>query len=109
MLYYKIKKNKDFQKLFTKGKRAFSPALTLVYAPSDKVRMGVCVGKKHGKAVLRNRIKRLVRAAFSSKVCELSKPYSFVILPKVKDEYSLSDFEKSLDICFKREQLCHKK
>ena len=64
MKYLRLKKQADFQKLFQHGKRAFSASLTMVYRASDKTRMGISVGKKHGKSVQRNRIKRLIREAF---------------------------------------------
>ncbi len=70
--------------------------------------MGVAVSKKHGKAVKRNRIKRLVRAAFSNTCAALEKNYSFIIIPKVAEEYSLKSFEKGLLSCFKKVNECAK-
>ena len=61
MKYLRLKKQADFERLFHKGKRAFSPSLTLIYRPSDSMRMGISIGKRHGKSVKRNRIKRLIR------------------------------------------------
>ena len=108
MNYLRLKKNKDFQKIFNRGKRVFSPALTLLYFPSDKLIMGICVSKKHGKAHIRNRIKRLIREAFS-KTCEkLEGNYAVVILPKVAEEYSFKSFEKSLNYCIGKINLCAK-
>jgi len=104
--YLRIKKNADFQKLFTKGKRVFSPYITLVYFPSEKFSMGVAVSKKHGKAVTRNRIKRLLRAAFAEKLQILSEPCSVILIPKVKEDYSYKAFCKSLEICFKKVNEC---
>ena len=47
MKYYRLKKQADFQKLFQKGKRAHTPSLTILYRPSDKMTMGISIGKKH--------------------------------------------------------------
>ena len=104
-MYTRLKKNNEFQRLFTRGKKCFSPALIILYMPSDRMRLGVCVSKKHGKSVRRNRIKRLLREAFR-KVCPLfPRGYSVILIPKQAEEYSLSAFEKSLHSAMKREGL----
>ena len=105
MNYLRLKKQADFQKLFYKGKRAFSPSLTLVYAPSKKMTMGISVGKKHGKSVQRNHIKRLLREAFRAVQGEMQGTYSIVLIPKVCEEYSVKNFEKQLRCIIKKEKL----
>ncbi len=105
MKYLRIKKQADFQRLFQKGKRAFSPSLTLLYVPAQKMRMGISVGKKHGKSVQRNRIKRLVREAFRLNQDKMQGTYSFIILPKVNEEYSFKIFERDLQWMIKKEKL----
>lgn len=105
MRYLRLKKQADFDKLFKNGKRAFSPTLTLVYRPSDTPFMGVSVGKRHGKSVQRNHIKRLIREAFRSVESEIKGSYSFVIVPKVLEEYSYQTFVKHLSGIIKKEKL----
>ncbi|MDE6075360.1 MAG: ribonuclease P protein component [Clostridia bacterium] len=103
MKYQRLKKNADFQKLFKKGKRVFSRTLTVIYSPArQKTVMGIALSKKHGKAVKRNRIKRLIRAAFSNNFEKLNGVYSIVVLPKICEEYSYAEIEKSLITCFRR-------
>lgn len=102
MKYLRLKKSGDFSKLFKKGKRVFSPCLTVIYAPSKQTVMGIALSKKHGKAVKRNRIKRLIRAAFRENSDKLSENYGMVIMPKVQEQYSYKEIEKSLLSCFKR-------
>ncbi len=108
MKYLRIKKNTEFQKIFKRGKRVFSPYITLLYFPSERLSMAVAVSKKHGKAVMRNRIKRLAREAFNSTCEVLDKPYSLIILPKIAESYNFKDFKNSLLSCFKRINLCEK-
>ena len=105
MQYYRLKKQADFQRLFQKGKRGFSPSLTILYRPADKTTMGISVGKKHGKSVQRNRIKRLLREAFRAAQSEMKGSYSIVILPKVAEEYSLETFIKHLQWIIRKEKL----
>ena len=109
MNYLRIKKNTEFQKLFKRGKRVFSPTLSLIYFSSDRPRMGVAVSKKHGKAVKRNRIKRLLREAFSKNIGMVEKSYAYIIIPKAAENYSFKSFEKSLISCFKKVNSCPEK
>lgn len=108
MRYLRLKKNTQFQKLFKKGKRVYSPCLTLLYSPSECNVMGVALSKKHGKAVVRNRIKRILRAVYSENIDSLNGTFTVVLLPKVADSYSYKDFKRSLLICFKRMEKCEK-
>lgn len=105
MNYLRLKKQADFQRLFQKGKRAFSPSLTVVYTKAEKMTMGISVGKKHGKSVMRNRIKRLLREAFRSVQKDMKGAYRVVLIPKVADEYSLKTFERHLQCMIKKENL----
>lgn len=70
--------------------------------------MAVAVSKKHGKAVKRNRIKRLAKAAFHDSCDMLDKPYSVIIIPKICEDYSYEGYKKSLVSCFKRINSCGK-
>ena len=105
MNYFRIKKQADFKKLFSKGKRLYSPSFTLLYIPSKKTRMGISVGKKHGKAFKRNKIKRLFREAFRTSVPLLKNTYSFIFIPKAEKEYSFHDLQTELSFLFQKESL----
>ena len=99
---YRLKKEKDFNLVFSKGKRLFSSTLTLVYFPSKETKAGFAVGKKHGGSVKRNRIKRLLRESFRSFTPDLGKNFFFVFIPKVEEEYTLKKFSESMDYLFKK-------
>lgn len=105
MRYMRLKKQSDFDRLFKSGKRAFSPTFTLVYKPSNTPFIGFSVGKRHGKSVQRNHIKRLLREAFRAVESEINGTYSFVIVPKVCEEYSFHTYAKHLSGIIKKEKL----
>ena len=105
MKYYRLKKQADFQRLFQKGRRAFTPTLSVIYRPSERMTMGISVGKKHGKSVQRNRIKRLLRESFRAVQGEMKGTYSVVLIPKVSEEYSVKNFEKQLRCMIQKEKL----
>ena len=105
MKYYRLKKQADFSRLFQKGKRAFTPALSVIYRPSEKMTMGISVGKKHGKSVQRNRIKRLLREAFRAVQGEMNNTYSIVLIPKVSEEYSVKNFERQVRCIIQKEKM----
>ena len=105
MKYYRLKKQADFQRLFQRGKRAATPTLSVIYRPSEKMVMGISVGKKHGKSVQRNRIKRLLREAFRAVVGDIKGTYSIVLIPKVNEEYSVKNFERQLRCIIKKEKM----
>lgn len=67
--------------------------------------MGISIGKKHGKSVQRNRIKRLLREAFRETSSEMQGTYSFILIPKVNEEYSFHTFKKHLQCMIKKEKL----
>ena len=105
MKYYRLKKQADFQRLFHKGKRAFSPSLTMIYRLADKMIMGISIGKKHGKSVQRNRIKRLLREAFRLTQSEMKGTYAIILIPKVSDEYSFATFQRQIQCMIKKEKM----
>ena len=103
--YSRIKKNAEFNKLFKRGKRFYSPALNIIVFPSAEMRMGIVVSKKHGSAVVRN---RLLREVFNKNCRILKNNYSVIILPHTAEEYAYKDFEKSILICFNKVNGCGK-
>ena len=99
---FRLKKEKDFNLVFNKGKRLYSKCLTVVYFPSNSLKAGFAVSKKHGKSVKRNRIKRLLRESFRSFMPSIRQNFFFVFIPKVNDEYTLKQFKESMEYLFNK-------
>lgn len=67
MLYTNIlKNNKDFVRLYKRGRNIASKACIVYYMPNNAPynRIGITTGKKVGNAVARNRSRRVIRAAY---------------------------------------------
>ena len=63
----KLKSKKSFQFVYGKGRTVVDP-LSVFYILADQgedVKIGLAVGKKLGCAVVRNRVKRLMRGFFA--------------------------------------------
>jgi ribonuclease P protein component len=61
---YRLTKNEQFRSIYKHGKSVANRQLVLYYMQNQEVshfRLGVTVSKKLGKAVVRNRIKRVVK------------------------------------------------
>lgn len=106
---YRLKKEKDFNKVFSKGKKIFSSHLTLIYLEENCLKVGYAVSKKHGGSVIRNRIKRILRESFRSFTSDLKQNFFFVFIPKVSKEYSLEDFKKNMEYLFKKGEFFREK
>lgn len=102
---YRIKKEKEFQKIIY-HKDSYANRNFVVYIfPSEEnshFRVGLSVGKKIGNAVARNKVKRLMRTSLYD-LKDLIKPnYNIVLIarPKVVD-LSLDEVKNNIEHVFK--------
>ncbi len=86
MKILKLKENRDFRRVYNKGKSYVSPYF-VVYINKNRqnnIRLGITVGKKIGNAVKRNRAKRVITAAFSTVYPQIIGGYDFVIVARTR-------------------------
>lgn len=81
-----LKENKDFRRLYYRGKSRASSCLVTYVMKSRRgeTRIGITSGKKTGNAVKRNRSRRLIRAAFSALEPELCGNYDIVFVARTR-------------------------
>ncbi|HEY2116643.1 MAG TPA: ribonuclease P protein component [Candidatus Angelobacter sp.] len=81
----RLLKHADFQAVYKNGRKHFSGNMTAFYRHGDRVagpRVGFTVGKVLGGAVVRNRIRRRMRAAVRQHLRELAAPLDLVLHPR---------------------------
>lgn len=89
MKYTTITGNRDFQRIYRRGKSCVSPGL-VTYAIKNKnnnLRIGITTSKKVGKAVRRNRSRRLIRAALSAVGVSPAAPYDIIFVARTRTAF----------------------
>jgi ribonuclease P protein component len=68
----RLRENAEFQRLRREGQTLVRPLIVLSFLPNDLgyTRFGFAIGKRIGKAVVRNRIKRRMREAVRTRIQE---------------------------------------
>jgi len=81
-----LRGKKDFERVFSEGQRAQNACMTMLAVPREAVvvRIGLPVGKRFGKAVRRNRIRRRLREACRIELMEaqLATGWDIVCIPR---------------------------
>lgn len=105
-----LKSNEDFNKIIKEGKRISNSHFTVYSLPSlsldiDDLKIGISVGKKLGKAHVRNREKRIVREIITKIISNNkldNKCYVIMARPNsIGAKYSVQ--EQKITELFKRE------
>jgi ribonuclease P protein component len=106
---YRIKKNDEFQAVFKRGKSIANRQFVLYMLEKPEqpyFRIGLSVSKKVGKAVTRNRVKRLIRQFFIEHREQVPAKMDYVIIARVPAaELDYHSVCKSLIHLFKKAKL----
>ena len=85
----RLSRGSDFQRVYRQGKSQANRYLVLYsFEPpqgtveGESPRLGVSVGRKVGNAVVRNRVKRAIRASFDELAGEFSSGLDYVVLAR---------------------------
>ena len=79
-----LKENRDFRRLYAKGKSYVAPMLVTYVAKNrtGEVRIGITTGKKIGIAVQRSRARRVIREAYRTMAEEVKPGYDIVFVAR---------------------------
>lgn len=102
-----IKKNFEFRRVLTRGKSVNSKNIALYFFPNKlgQVRFGFAIGKKAGKAVSRNRIKRILREAVRITQVNIDTGMDLVFVWKNKisaDKVVFFEIKKEIEDLYKK-------
>ncbi|MCR4924937.1 MAG: ribonuclease P protein component [Clostridiales bacterium] len=84
-----LNRNSDFRRLYNCGKCSKNPAL-VTYVKKNRAgicRIGITVSKKIGNAVMRNRSKRIIRAAYTQCLPDIQGNWDIVFVARSKTPY----------------------
>lgn len=81
---YRIGSRLDFQRVYAQGRSVANRALVLyvLSGDPDEVRIGIAAGKKLGKAVVRNRLRRLIREAIRTRLERIRRGSRLVFIAR---------------------------
>ena len=84
-----MKSNRDFRRLYAKGKSFATPTLAVYIRKTgrDHNQLGITVGTKVGKAVVRNSVRRKIREIYRLNEAKFPKGLDIVIVARVKSQY----------------------
>lgn len=103
--YVTLKENRDFQRLYHKGKSFVSPVLVtyVLKNRNNNLRFGITTGKKIGKAVVRSRARRVIRAAYFELYKDIKPGFDFVFVARGKTPFVKStQIKKAMQEHFKK-------
>lgn len=103
-----VKLNREFRYAYRKGAK-FVTGTVVFYVCANRQslsKLGITVSAKIGKAVVRNRIKRHIRAAYSARKDEISQGNNIIIVARTKAAYAgFDEIKRDIDYCIRRSGL----
>ncbi|MEG2983945.1 MAG: ribonuclease P protein component [Peptostreptococcaceae bacterium] len=96
-----LKKDSDFRKVYKHGK-SFANKYLVMYilnTKSEEIKLGISVSKKVGKAITRNRVRRLIKEVYRLDIDgKIKLGYDVVFIARIASkDANYKDIEKSIN------------
>ena len=104
MTFEMIKKDRQFRYIYSRGKSFANKKLVIYYIKNndEKLRVGISISKKVGKAVVRNRLRRLIKENIRLNQ-NLKSGYSMIFLARGgADDLDFNTMKSSINHLLKR-------
>lgn len=102
-----LKKNSDFKFVYSKGRSFATKILVMYYRPNQlgHNRIGFSISKKVGKAVIRNRLRRLMKENLK-RMNDIKEGYDIIFIARVSmAEADFYHIEKNIKYIFSKTRL----
>lgn len=107
-----LKERYSFKYMLKKSKYISKEYITVYFLKDKNIEdenfLGICVSKKHGNSVARNRLKRWVREAYKEIEPNINKGFKIIVLYKKNINVDNIDFhvlKEELNNCLKETEL----
>ena len=100
-----VKLNREFTYAYRKGAKIVTDTMVLYWYKNrqSQTKLGLTVSSALGGAVVRNRLKRLMRAAYSVRKDDIKDGYNIIIAARAKmARVEFAHILKDLDFCLKQ-------
>ena len=104
MNHLRLRKDSDFKNIYRKGKSLATKTLVFYFIKNDLgyTRVGYSISKKVGKAVTRNRIRRLIKENLKD-IPDLKDGYDIIFIGRIQSsESDYKEIGKSVRYLFRK-------
>lgn len=108
---YRLRKRREFNYTYKKGKSLANQCLVLVYRKNGQnlTRVGFSISKRYGNAVERNKIKRRLKEIYRKKLEDIRPGYDLIFIVRIGARgASFTRLENQMDNLLKRAGLFKK-